>query len=425
MLVSIGSSLPGHHVVVVQGRDAVLSYSSRLEQLAHRCGQSGAMHWLHYFLTGRDARGKRPFLVLFLRKAVREDQIVADDLHAAVLLMEYRLLGLRTRAFTTDDAAGFRTVIAPERQRSALAMRAAEVLLDHGAHVVMTSHTGPEPAEAGTEPRVRPGEIRWARRERIFQTDLHLEDSVDGTLARFGKRTRCNMRYYRRRLEAATGCVLVPDASRHLSEEDVLALNSASLNPVAPEECLLRFRSGCDLPGGFVVGLRAADGGWLSLAGGWRQGGTSVLHWQMNIAGHEKQSINTAMRLFLIEHEVERGTALLKMYGGTPHSMGHALVPDQVWDLVVERRSWRTRALRRLSALFASPRGITRRTNFLAETLRSPELEWRVAHPGPGRPEIVMPKLSVRKAAGSRKPPVAWPGRTDWHEPEGKGRRAI
>ncbi len=407
MLFAVAGRSARRDVVVVQGRDAVLSYSSRLEELAHRCGQSGAMHWLRYFITGRDARGKRPVLVLFLRRSSHEG-IAADDLQAAVLFMEYRLLGFGTRAFTTDDAAGFRTVIAPERQRSAVAVRAAEVLLRHGAHIVMASHTGVKPTEGHPEPRAEGGDVRWARRERTFQTDLPLQATIDATLSVLGKRTRCNMRYYRRRLEAATGCVLVPDADRHLTEADILALNIGSLNPVPAAECCLRFRSGCDLPGGYVIGLRAADGRWLSLAGGWRQGGTSVLHWQMNMAGYERHSISTAMRLFHIEHELERGTAVLKMYGGTPHSMGHALVTDQVWDLVLQRRSLRTRALRWLAGLFDSPRGITRRTNFLAETLRSGDLQWHAAEPekGPARIGEAAPHgMRSRQAA------LPWPRR--------------
>ena len=219
--------------------------------------------------------------------------------------------------------------------------------------------------------------MRWTQRERTIGKQLLLAETLEGTMARLGKRTRAHMRYYRRRLVEEVPCEFVADVRGMLSDAELLATSASALQPIAAKEWRLRYRSSCELSGGFVAGLRATDGRWLSLVGGWRQGKTTVVQWQMNVAGMEKISVRTAMRMFLLEHEVERGAERLMFYGGTSHSMQHSFEQEQVRDVIVRRQTVRGRLLRMVARLVSSPRSVTGRMNFLAAALRCEELEWR------------------------------------------------
>lgn len=363
-------------VCVLEGSDAILKRVSLLEMLAERCGQPGAMHWLGYFLGGGGAKWKRPVLVLLVKPGVDgHGRVEADDLHAAVLFYELRVLGFGTGAYTTDDLEGIRTVVAPAGMRSYVTARAVRALLRQKAHVVLTSYACTKLDGKHPGPVLRASEVRWAERDRAVKKQLQLADTYDGTLAKFGKTTRTNMRFYRKRMLAKMDCKLVADVQTLLSEADISALNAASLNPVPDAECLRRFRASRDLPGGFLVGLRGAEGQWLSMAGGWRHGSTTVVHYQMNAAGYRKDSLGTVMRAFLLEHEVGLGTKTLVFYRGTPHPMSHAFDDEVVRDLLVCRTSWRAALLRRLAEI-VDARNFWGSTAFLAAAMVSDEWNW-------------------------------------------------
>ncbi len=365
------------NVLVLDSRAAILNLAPLLTTLAARCGQAGAMHWLPYFLD-EDVCGRRtPYLVLLLRPEVREgNSLCAEDIEAAALFFEYRLFGMRVGAVTTADAVGFNSVIAPASERTQVAVAAAQALIERGASIALATYA--EDGELEGQPVLARGaDVLSATRRRTAGRFLKLRESLEATLATMSKRTRTNLRYYRRRLERETGCVFVPDAVRLLAGEDLQALNAESLNPVPQEEFERRIRCAAELPGSFLCGLRAADGRWLSLAGGWRQGGTAVLHWQMNRAGLEKNSVTTAMRCVLMAHEIACGTKKLLIYGGTPHPMRHAFTQDGIVDLVIRRKGLRGAALCWASKFVAGPTPASRRGNFMASLLCDPQLEWR------------------------------------------------
>ena len=366
------------NLLVLDRREAILALAPALEALAERCGQSGAMHWLPYFLDEAVTGRRSPYLVLILRPEREPGRSLGvDDLKAAALFFEYRILGLRTGAVATGDAVGFNSVIAPERERTLVAALAARALVERGASIVLATYEG------SGEPESKPILAGWsgvlaAGRQRQVGRTLRLLPTLDATLAQMGKSTRFNMRYYRRRLEKQTACAYVADAADMLKGANLQAINAASLNPVKAEEFERRVRSASELPGSFLSGLRDADGQWLSLVGGWRQGKTTVLHWQMNRSGLEKLSIGTAMRTYFLEHEISRGAEKLLIYGGTPHPMRHAFAQDVVADLVVRRKGSQA-ALLCWGSRFFSSAGVSGRSNFLASTLQDPQLQWSPA----------------------------------------------
>jgi hypothetical protein len=367
------------HILVMRGAAAILEQASLLEELAERCGQPGAMHWLPYFLTAPALLKKMPFLVVVLRAQRRQGVLRVEDVRAAVVMFEYRVLGMPTGAFSTDDVTGFRTVIAAEEERSAVATVAANAVLEHGAQFVLVSYDYAE--RVAGEPRLTEGhEVEWSLRRRPVRKALPLAESYEATLAKLGKSTRFNLRYYRKRLMQRMACQFVEDARGMLGEAELDSVNAGSLNPVPADTFKRQYKSASELPGGFVVGLRAPSGRWLGLVGGWRQGSMTVLHWQMNAAGYEKDSLGTVMRAFFLEHEVGQGARTLVIYGGTEHSMQNSFVREEVTDLMVRRRSLRGGLLRAVAQMCCGLERVSgRQTNFLARVIGKEPTEWQPA----------------------------------------------
>jgi len=394
------------HAVVLSGHAEVLAQSPLLESLAARCDQAGAMNWLAYFLATSSFRGKTPYLVLILKSGASASPPRLDDVHAAVLLFEYRVIGIPTGVFCTDDWAGFRTVVAPEAERDAMSALAADAMLGRRAQLMLISYGGPRHRSSAAVPVMRHAAM-WVSATRPVAMTLLLEPTTKATLAKLGKSTRFNLGYYRRRLNRVAPCEFVGDVCGLLTQKEFEALNEASLNPVHAEEFRLQHQSACSLPGGFLLGLRTLEGKWLSLIGGWRQGTVTVLQWQLNAAGYEKLSIGTAMRSYFLEHEVERGTRKLIYYGGTPHSMGNSFEHEETTDLIVRRRSLRAtviHALVRLLALLPAQVGIN---SLLVQTMSSNDLHWRaVARDAAGTSALVGSALigigKAKSPAGSK-----------------------
>jgi hypothetical protein len=373
-------------VTVLRGSEAILAQSTLLERLAETCAQSGAMQWLSYFLGAPSVMKKDPYLVLLLHHSTDAARWRPEDVWGAALMFEYVVLGLRTRAFSTDDVTGFRTVIAPLEMRAAAATLAAKAMIECGGQFVFVSYD-----EGGvSEPEAHlnallPSErtVRWAKRQRPVQKALPLGETYEETLSSLGKATRFNLRYYRKRLQKKMPLEFVADVRGVMGAIELERLNVGSLNPVSSELFQLRYKSASELPGGYVVGLRGDDGRWLSMVGGWRQGSVTVLHWQMNASGFEKDSLGTVMRSYLLEHEAALGARMLVIYGGTVHSMGNSFVHEEVTDLVVKRRSVGALVLRLLAKVACKldeMRG--RKKNFLARLIAEEELDW---HPGQQR----------------------------------------
>jgi hypothetical protein len=353
----------------VRGRAAVIALQSLLVELSERTGQTGAMDAIDVFLGAPTAIQKTPYLLLVgLRDGVIPEAAGANDLDGAVLIYEYRVAGRGTSVFATDDVTGARTVIAPERIRTEIAELACRKLLELGAAMAMITLEGETVAGRRSVPG-RWAACRMATRLRMVPKYLPLADTLDATLATLGNDTRRNFRRYRRRLEVEFGAEFV--SMVEMGREEFLELNRASTNPVAEAVAIWRYESLAQIARPMFCGLRAADGQWLSLIGGRRQGGATEIDWQINLAGMARYSLSTAMRAFLLEHEVELGTDRLVFEGGTPHPMRHSFVASNAVDIVVVRVgspvAW---MLSRIS------RWVLPAKNFLGAALRDPELNW-------------------------------------------------
>jgi hypothetical protein len=391
-------------VRVLRGREAILAEQPRLADLARATGQTGEVDSLAYFLSTPDAVKKTPCLLLFSDRG-NPDAASSSGLMAAALLFEYRSPLGHTRVFATADGTGRRDLLAPPAMRARLAALAARTLIERGAHVVHLAfcenhsdndfdgrtadgvpitypgvHAGVAQQEIATEfrdrakprflsrllPRIR---AEWALAEREIPAYLPLFGTFDATLARIGRRTRINLRYYRRRAEADLGASFVPLAAPNL--EDMQAFNRECMYPVP--ESLVEFRHQAALrqPNHCVRGVRDGSGRWLSLVGTRRRNGFVEIDWQMNRDGHSAASLAIVMRSYLIEHEIGLGSTRLYMEGGTPQPISRSFLRLRICELTVKRRSLYVRLLTRFASFVFPPK------NYIGQTLTDPDLRWR------------------------------------------------
>jgi hypothetical protein len=257
-----------------------------------------------------------------------------------------------------------------------VAALASRALLERGAHLILMSFTA---LSAPTAPEVVRAPMlgvagcgksvaRWARRDRTVAGYLPLSMSFDATLAKIGQRTRSNLRYYRRRAEKELGCVFVPRVE--VSREEMISFNRECMYAVPAEVAGWRYDSLKELSEPILVGIKDREGRWLSMLGGRRYHNRSELLWQLNREGFAANSLSTVMRSYFIEHEISLGSRRLYIEGGTEHPIGLSFIPENLTDLVVERRTLAAKAMRMVAVRYLPG------SNELSRMLGATDLEW-------------------------------------------------
>jgi hypothetical protein len=364
------------HFFVLRGRGEILRLRSVLRNLSESCGQAGATDYLEYFLTGTENLKKTPYLVLMAsRSDIGAFELRPADLWGAVLVYEYRVFGFGSGLFTASDYNGSRAVIAPPKLRRQVSAAVCRYLMDHGAQVVLLNLEpgSPESCQICFEGAMTGSAKRWwGTQRREVGATIALEKTLDATLARMGKHTRRNMRYYRRKAEAELGCSFTANVKSTLTMEKLMELNRASTHPVHHSILQRRYKTTKSMEGFFCVGLSRADGEWISLLGGRRHQRVTEVDWQMNRSGLAKHSVGTVIRSYLLEHEISIGMEKLFFEGGTPHSMRHSFLSEEAMDIVVMNRSLPVFLLRSFA------RWLRPEKNFLLQTLMSPAVKWQL-----------------------------------------------
>ena len=332
-------------------------------------GQDGALDPIDVVIRAPSALRKIPLVVLLTtRPDLPLQRLAPQHLKGAVLVYEYRFAGAPTGVFCTDDIFGDLTVLAPREARMEVAEEVCRFLVDRGGIACLISVD----AELGDGSRHghRPSKTAFdvGRRVRFKERDLVLRDNLEATLATLGRSTRHNLRRYRARVQEHLGARFVPNAV--MSAEEMIELSRQSTNPVPDDVSVWRHKLAEAQPHGIFAGLQAADGRWLSVVGGRREGDRAILKWQTNRAGVAHISICSAMRSFLIEDEIGRGTRTISFLGGTHHSLAYSLQFAAATDVIAVRRGLRGEALRRLGSRLLPE------SNFLGHALDDPEMEW-------------------------------------------------
>ncbi len=362
-------------ILFVTGREPVLRLGPRLMEFSERCGQPGSMHDLAYFLAKPGALPRIPHLLLVGEAGLDPGAPNLADLLGAVLIFEQQIGGFGLGAFATNDRSGRSSLLARPRDRGRVAALAGCALMERGAQLVLMSFRGGEPggSAAEIEPVMRTAADRrrrahWAWRERTIPGYLPLSITFDATLAQVGPRTRRNLRYYRRRAETELGCVFVPRVE--VSREQMLAFNRQCMYAVPEQVTGWRYDSLQELSQPVFMGMKDAQGRWLSMLGGRRYLDRSEILWQMNRDGLAGYSLGTAMRAYFIEHEIGHGSLRLYTEGGTPHSMRFSFVRENVTDLVMRRETLAAKAMQMMARRFIRP------DNDLSHMLDAPEVKW-------------------------------------------------
>lgn len=351
----------------VKGTAEIMRHREVLFDFALKAGQPTAMSGLELLLHHSYTSRKLPHL-FWIGTGGEPDSLSLDSLVGCALFFEYLIGPYGTGFLATGCSDGVGTVVAPEEIRAWVATVLTRRALHHARMVLASFRTlnGDIPVCSCLDN----SSSTFTMQAREARDTLALQPSYDRTLSLLGKRTRNHLRYYRKRLQKETGCEFVRRAADRISNKDLAAINNASIQPIDQSVFDLRFHTVARSAGGYVHGLQCPDGRWLALAGGWRQGSTSLLEWQVNTAGLPHISITTAFRAYLIENEISLGTTQLRFHGGTPHSICNSFQHDDIVDIIARRSGPIPFVIERLMRAFANQPSVAKRGNLLIDALR-------------------------------------------------------
>ncbi len=362
---------------IVSDLDQILLHKQRLCELSARCLQTGSLNFLDYFLAAPyfDLAVPEALIKAFRflperllkRRARRPVLLLGSDrktLQAAVLLFEYSVMGLPTRCFVPLDDDGYRCVIAPEEEKNRVAIEAGTYLVKRGALMALISALKNDDEE--WVPFALAAPLLGTQRRRVARRFL-LRGSMEETFAAMSRNLRHNLRRSRGHLVQDFGATYVPDAVVSLPE--LMELNQSCIFRVPDWVAAERYASARGLEFGYVAGLRDRNGRWNSLIGAHREADTLCLDWQINRSGLGSISVTTAMRSFLIEDEIRRGTRWIRFERGTTHPIQGAFRHEVTYDWLFASQLLPSRLIQRMTR--------NAKGGALSTVLASPTMNWR------------------------------------------------
>jgi hypothetical protein len=180
-----------------------------------------------------------------------------------------------------------------------------------------------------------------------------LPASYESFLNSLSYKARRNMRYYRRRYEAA--------GHRYVERMDLAEFRRVAgrllEKPLmgATRDAVTRalsMFSEADHP--LLAGLRRADGEWVSILGGWCEGNNAIVVFQMN-NDHDygTESLSVVLRAYFIESLISRGYRQVFFWGGVGGPVARGAQPYPSVTVSLDAGTLRWRALRRLFVILA------------------------------------------------------------------------
>ena len=186
---------------------------------------------------------------------------------------------------------------------------------------------------------------------------LQLAPTYEQFLEQLGKHTRRNIRYYRRKTEAAgleySGPLQAEEARKAMS-----SLNNLADYPMEREEVRRdkRFMTTFETP--MIAGLRREDGEFVSLVTGYTHG--RQLHILTQLNGDQemlrKLSISLVLRGYIIEDFINRGFTAMHFFQGSSPMLGRFCTPIDLQHLSVDRDQWLMTPFKGASAALANHR---------------------------------------------------------------------
>jgi hypothetical protein len=255
----------------------------------------------NFFLAGVSAQGWRPCVVV-----VSEGRRIIGLLYCKERVMAGVGLGM----VFGDDALGAMVAAPPEKMEAVLNFGLqALVKLKVALRLQFSQDRFPDV-----------GSIHQNINFRILHgkpnAHLKLLFSFDDFLARLGPKTRRNVRYYRRRnIVMGNTCEFVTDFAEFSARARRLFPASAHARSRREMESSLTMIGA--MPSRFMIRLRAVNGEWIGLAGGWFVGRRAYMKMQLNDLAHRQLSISLVLRSYLIEDLIARGFRELVFVGGS------------------------------------------------------------------------------------------------------------
>ena len=320
------------HLVI--GNRGLHSCLAEIRQLRRRCGQEDDLTTEpEYFIAANTLPNRRCSAVLIRRE---------QELEACVLFYEHTRLGIGLGLFRGGDYIGESLVAGPEALHVQYVHLATQALLKqrriHGVSLTFKASM-----DACVEVMGAPSNLRLYRPTTV-QHKLPLASTYEGLLAGMGPRTRRSLAGKRQQLEKSKDVRFIPALDAELSLEGMLALATKSTPERISDFYHARYRLLRANSEFFSMGLRLADGTWLSLLTGWRLHGVTYVDLQMNDMHYKKESISAVMRAFMLEHEIARKQQSINFVGGSSLLLRRYCEPvEPCTDIFVGKAGLRSR----------------------------------------------------------------------------------
>ncbi len=293
------------HVVI--GNRAIHSHLAEILELRRRCHQQDDLTTEpEYFFATQALPNRRCAAVL-----IRQDQ----ELKACVFFYEHTRYGIGLGLFRGGDYVGESLIVAPEILHAHYVHLATQALLKqwriHGVSISMKA-----PVDRCIEIM---GPASYFKRfvGSEVQHKLPLASTYEGMLASLGPRTRRSLAGKRQQLEKSMNVEFVAALDPDQSLQAMLELHERSVPQRVPEFYQARYRLLRGKSDFFSMGLRLANGPWLSMVTGWRRNQVTYVDLQMNDMNYKKESLSAVMRAFLLEHEIGIKQELMNFVAGS------------------------------------------------------------------------------------------------------------
>jgi hypothetical protein len=297
-----------------------------------------------YFLASLESRFEPRVVACF------EEEALIGVLYCA----EVRFWGVRTGFISGGDSMGRGLLLAPPEREQEIFIAAVSFLVDNGTHGMRLLWT----PQNALRPNVLAELLPSARVQQTLEVHaegdwLRLQPTYEAFLAHLGPHTRRNLRYYRRKVQAAgyayTGILRAEQLFPTLQ-----SLNQLADYPMDKARLVRdrRFFAAFGTP--VVAGLRDAQGQFISLVTGFTEG--SHLHILTQLNGESealrKLSISLVLRGYLIEEFIARGITAVHFVHGSSPMLGRFCEPVPLQRVAIDaRHAWMTPLKRFCSSL--------------------------------------------------------------------------
>jgi hypothetical protein len=105
------------------------------------------------------------------------------------------------------------------------------------------------------------------------------------------------------------------------------------------------------MPSAIMIGLRASNGDFVSVAGGFHDGRRAIVVMQLNDRAFIRASLSLVLRSYLIENLIERGSRELVFWAGSSAPLSAYCVSPELWIAHIDSGAMRWRIAREAAAI--------------------------------------------------------------------------